>query len=307
MDTTLTERYTIAATRHLPPKVRKESRAKLEASIGEAVALRVDSGEEPTTAERAVLTDLGDPAGLAAGYAHRPLHLIGPRYYLTWWRLLRTLLTFVPICAAGGVALGQTLDGAEIGAILSASITVGLSLVVHLSFWVTLVFFILERSGVAIDAGWDPEELPVPGADSARSELIATLVFLGLAAGAVLWDRFRGLALIDDEALPILNTALWPWLLGLIALHAVFAVVLQRRGRWDARLAVANTVLALVVVSLILNLLVRGTLVSPQFLESGVFEAETLRTLGILLGFGVAGLWGWSILDGWLKRRRDAP
>ncbi|MCH8559577.1 hypothetical protein [Nesterenkonia sp. DZ6] len=58
--------------------------------------------------------------------------------------------------------------------------------------------------------------------------------------------------------------------------------------------------------SLILNLLVRGALVSPEFLDSGVFEAETLRILGILLGFGVVALWGWSILDGWLKRRRDA-
>ncbi|MCH8564718.1 hypothetical protein LTH96_03030 [Nesterenkonia sp. LB17] len=306
MDTTLTERYVTAATRHLAPKVREESRTDLEQSIAEAIARRVSMGEEPAAAERATLIDLGDPAVLAAGYSHQPLHLIGPPYYLTWWRLLRKLLAIVPICAAGGVALGQTLDGADIGEILSASITVGLSLIVHLCFWVTLVFFIIERSGVEIDAGWDPEELPVPGADSAKSELIATLVFLGLAAGAVLWDRFGGSMRVDGETMPILNTTLWPWLLVLIGLHAVFAVVLQRRGRWDAGLAVANTVLAVVFVSLILNLLVRGALVSPEFLDSGVFEAETLRILGILLGFGVVALWGWSILDGWLKRRRDA-
>lgn len=163
MDTTLTERYVTAATRHLPPQASDESRRKLEASIADAVAARVSGGEEPTAAERAALIDLGDPAVLAAGYSHTPLHLIGPRYYLTWWRLLRVLLAVVPICAAGGVALGRTLDGAEIGAILSASITVGLSLIVQLSFWVTLVFFIIERSGLEVDAGWTPEELPVPG------------------------------------------------------------------------------------------------------------------------------------------------
>lgn len=122
----------------------------------------------------------------------------------------------------------------------------------------------------------------------------------------MLWDRFSGVVRIDGETLPLLNAALWPWLLALIGLHAVFAVVLQRRGKWDARLAVANTVLAVVFVSLILNLLVRGALVSQEFLDSGVFDPETLRVLGILLGFGVVALWGWSILDGWRKRRRDA-
>ena len=30
-----------------------------------------------------MLTELGDPVILAAEYADRPLHLIGPRYYLT--------------------------------------------------------------------------------------------------------------------------------------------------------------------------------------------------------------------------------
>ena len=58
-----------------------------------------------------MLTELGDPDKLAAGYTDRPLYLIGPRYYLDWWRLLKLLLWIVPACAAFGVALGQTLAG----------------------------------------------------------------------------------------------------------------------------------------------------------------------------------------------------
>ncbi|MGJ9405574.1 hypothetical protein ACHABQ_04505 [Nesterenkonia aurantiaca] len=243
---------------------------------------------------------------LAAGYAHTTLHLIGPRYYLTWRRLLSTLLSFVPILAAGGVALGQTIEGAAVGEILGSSISVGFSVVLHLCFWVTLVFFILERAGVEIDAGWNPEELPAVGAEGSRFELIGSLVVLGLAGGAVLWDRLRGFAQVDGEAVPILNTGLWPWLLALLGLLAIFSLALHRRGRWDTRLAVINTVLALVFVSLILTLLARDALVSAEFLESEVLEAETLRILGILLGFAVVGLWGWSILEGWLKSRRDA-
>ena len=67
-----------------------------------------------SAAERAVLTDLGDPDKLAAGYTDRPLHLIGPRYYLDWWRLLKLLLWIVLPCAAFGVALGQTLAGERV-------------------------------------------------------------------------------------------------------------------------------------------------------------------------------------------------
>ncbi|EXF25230.1 hypothetical protein BG28_14370 [Nesterenkonia sp. AN1] len=305
MSATLTERYVSAATRHVPTKERADAREKLETSIAGSVATRISRGEDPAAAERAALIDLGDPAVLAAGYARTTLHLIGPRYYLTWRRLLSTLLSFVPILAAGGVALGQTIEGAAVGEILGSSISVGFSVVLHLCFWVTLVFFILERAGVEIDAGWNPEELPAVGAEGSRSELIGSLVVLGLAGGAVLWDRLRGFAQVDGEPVPILNTGLWPWLLALLGLHAVFSLALYRRGRWDTRLAVINTVLALVFVSLILTLLARDALVSAEFLESGVLEAETLRILGILLGFAVVGLWGWSILEGWLKSRRD--
>lgn len=43
--------------------------------------------------------------GLAAGYVDRPLQLIGPRYFLTWWRLLKLLLAIVPAVAFVGVSV----------------------------------------------------------------------------------------------------------------------------------------------------------------------------------------------------------
>ena len=47
------------------------------------------NGQDPATAEREVLTELGNPAQLAARYADRRLQLIGPTYYLAWLRLLK--------------------------------------------------------------------------------------------------------------------------------------------------------------------------------------------------------------------------
>ena len=72
---------------------------------------------------------------------------------------------------------------------------------------------------------------------------------------------------------------------------------------------VINTALAVLFASLVLTLLVRGQLFNPEFVAvfravSGV-EQDTLRTLAVLLGFSVAGVSVWDIIDGWLKKRRD--
>ena len=139
-------------------------------------------------------------------------------------------------------------------------------------------------------------------------------MFLGLASGAILWDQFRGFVRSDGEALPILNPDLWPWaiagLLALIGLEVVFAIVLYLRERWSTALAVANTALAVLFASWALTLLGRGELVNHAFLDVAFLqhgvEQDVLRILAVLLVFGVAGISAWDIVDGWLRKRRDA-
>ena len=106
MTDTLTTRYIDAVTRSVPERQRDDVARELAAAIADQIDARLVAGEAPGDAERIVLTELGDPERLAAGYADRPLHLIGPRYYLEWKRLLVLLLWIVPACAAGGVAIG---------------------------------------------------------------------------------------------------------------------------------------------------------------------------------------------------------
>ena len=322
---TLTERYISATIRSLRPEAQADVRAELEASIADAIEARLEQGEAPESAERAVLTELGDPGVLAAGYADRPLYLIGPRFYLTWWRLLKLLLMIVPVCVLGGVALGQTISGAPVGEIISTSLIATGGAILHICFWTTLVFVILERtnSATAIEK-WDLDQLPEPSQNGAgRSELIASLVFLGIAVGALLWDRFRGFVFVDGEGLPILDPQLWPWGIGvlllIIAAEAVFAVVLYRRGRWSTGLAVANTILALAFLAWVLVLLLSGDLVNPAFLAhvtaaggegfaagqaESADEGGLFRILAVLLGFGVAAGVVWDIVDGWIKAAR---
>ncbi|MBN6190712.1 permease prefix domain 1-containing protein [Microbacterium sp. SSW1-47] len=325
MTATLTERYISATIRSLPPETQGDVRAELEASIADAVEARIDLGEDPQEAERAALTALGDPGALAAGYADRPLHLIGPRYYLAWWRLLKLLLMIVPVCALGGVALGQTIAGAPVGEVISSAVLATGGTILHVCFWTTLVFVILERSGTDAGMKWDVDQLPEASDDGVgRNELIASLVFLGLAVGALLWDRFRGFVVVDGEALPILDPGLWPWGIGvlflLIVAEAVFAIVVYRRRGWSTALAVVNTVLAVAFLAWTLTLLLTGDLVNPDFLAHIVAaggdgfaagdaeaadEGGIFRILAVLLGFGIALGVGWDIVDGWRKARRQ--
>ncbi|WP_431074173.1 permease prefix domain 1-containing protein [Microbacterium phyllosphaerae] len=310
---TLTERYISATIRSLTPEVQGDVRAELEASIADAIDARLEQGEAPEDAERAVLTELGDPGILAAGYADRPLHLIGPKYYLVWWRLLKLLLIIVPVCAFGGVMLGQLIDGAPTGEIIGTSVVAALGSIVHVGFWVTLVFFILERTGADTGVKWNVDQLPEPTQNGAgRADAIASLIFLVLGVGAVLWDAFIGFFPTGGEPIAILNPTLWPWgitfLFVLFAAEAVLAVVVYAKRRWTIGIAVANTLLAVVFAAWSLALLLQGALINPEFLsfvftDNGVTD-ETMRILTVIAGFCLVAFPIWDIVDGWIKTAR---
>lgn len=310
---TLTERYISATIRSLAPDTQDEVRAELEAAIADAVDARREQGESPEEAERAVLTDLGDPGILAAGYADRPLHLIGPRYYLTWWRLLKLLLFIVPPFAAVGVAIGQLITGGGPGEVIGAVVSVTLSVIVHLCFWVTLVFVVLERTGADTGVRWNVDQLPEPTEHgAARADVIASLVFLLAGIGAIVWDATLGFFPTGGDPIPILAPALWPVgigiLLALMIAEAVLAVAVYARRRWTVAAAVVNTVLAVAFAVWALTLLLQGELLNPAFLEfvftdNGV-DADTMRVLTVITGVCLVAFPAWDIVDGWMKTAR---
>ena len=310
---TLTERYISATIRSLTPQVQDDVRAELEASIAHAIDARLEQGEARDDAERAVLTELGDPSVLAAGFADRPLHLIGPKYYLVWWRLLKLLLIIVPVCAFGGVMLGQLIAGAPTGEVVGTAVVAALGSVVHVGFWVTLVFFILERTGADTGVKWNLDQLPEPTQNGAgRADAIASIVFLVLGVGAVFWDAFIGFFPTEGAPIAILDPGLWPWgiafLLALIAAEALLAVVVYARRGWTIGAALINTALAVAFSVWSLILLAQGELLNPEFLshvftDNGVTD-ETMRILAVITGFGLVAFPVWDIVDGWIKTAR---
>jgi len=324
--TTLTERYIAETVKSITPTAQDDVRAELAASIDDAIEARLDQGEPRDDAERAVLTELGDPAILAAGFADRPLHLIGPKYYLTWWRLLKLLLWIVPVIAMVGVTVANGIADEPIGKIIGEAIGVGISTMVHVAFWTTLVFFVLERTGADAGARWTVDALPEVHEDgTGRKDLIASLIFLGLATGALFWDRYIGFAVFTNDsvdvgsglgaqtrAVAILNPDLWPWWIGgalvLIGAEALLAVAVYARRSWRPMLAVFNTVLAVVFAAGAVYLVATGQLMNPEFLDFTLYRTDVPgdvgRILSVLLIVGIVGVGVWDIIDGWLKTRR---
>jgi hypothetical protein len=320
---TLTDRYIYAATRSVPEKSRDDLRAELQASIADAVDARVEGGELRGAAERAVLTELGDPDRLAADYTDRPTFLIGPRYYFEWLRLLKVLLVIVLPLGALGVGLGQLFAGSDPGQIIGAVAASLITIAVHLMFWPTLIFALLERNSgpsrletnAATARGpwapWNLDMLPdVRPKGLGTADLVASLVYVVLMIGALLWDQLVGFVFVDGDGVPLINPALWslwiPVLLILLVAEAVFAVVLYRVGRFTIPLVIVNTVLALAFAVPIIWLAAQGTLFNPAFFEAVAAgdAAEATSVVTIVVVCVAVAVAAWDIVDGFVKAVR---
>ena len=314
MTTPLADRYIVAVVASLPPRLQSDVRAELEASIEDAVAARCHEGASRSEAEREVLTSFGDPAAFAAGFAGRPLYLIGPKYYLAWWRLLKLLVIVVTLSTWAAVALGQILANAPVGVVIGDSVGTAITAAVHVCFWTTLVFAVLERTGAEVGTAWSLDDLPDASPEgSGRADVIASLLVVGATVGVVLWDLFRGFWRPEGDPVAFLNPGLWPWgiafVFGLWAVDVVIAVVTYARARWDLAAAIANTVTAVLFAGWVLVVLAGGHLVNPVFIDEltsrSALTTDALRVLGIVLGLAVVGVSAWEALDGWRRYRRS--
>ncbi|QEO13631.1 hypothetical protein FLP10_03740 [Agromyces intestinalis] len=312
---TLTDRYVWAAVRTVPETQRTELERELRERIGDATDALVDQGREASDAERAALTDLGDPAALAAVYVDRPLHLIGPRYYFVWWRLLKLLAAIVLPIVAAALTLAQVIAGASVGEIIGTVVSVTLSTAVHLAFWTTLVFAVLERTPAAegtrgIDGMWTLDQLPQlpdPGRPHRVSDLVASLVGLAVFAALIVWQQFGGV-ILDGTSMPLLDPALWsfwlPYFLVLIAVTMAFSVAVFAWG-WNWWLALANLVLQVAFTVPTLWLFITGQLINPAALDAIGWpwgESDRVIVPVIVIVFVAAAVW--NIIDGAIKAWR---
>lgn len=275
MTATLTDRYVAATLRSVPEAQRPDIERELRASIADAVDGRLEAGEPADVAETAVLTELGDPAVLAAGYADRPLHLIGPALFVDYVRFLRMVLTVVVPLTLVGVAVAQVFAGSTPLAVLGAAFSTAFTAAVHIGFWTTAIFAILERTkGWKPLDGWTPSQLPmITDRKAFRNELIGGSIFTVVAAAAVIFSQeLSGVVTDSGERVGPIAESLWQsGALYLVIFFAVARIALDLVGYyagWPRSIAVANVVLSLLFLVPTVWLATTGRLYNPEFFDA---------------------------------------
>ncbi|MGH8877218.1 MAG: HAAS signaling domain-containing protein [Stackebrandtia sp.] len=266
---TLTERYVHEVVRRIPAEQRDDVAAELRATIADAVDARATDD-----AEREVLTEMGDPIRLAAGYADRPLALIGPDLYPAYIRLLKLLLSVVlPVIVVVFAAL-DIADGAGLDSIISGAVGAVLTVGGQMIAWATVVFALIERADKRSRPvkEWTVDRLPEqrsPGRVSGHA--IAALLWDALLIGVTVWQHVAKPYRTDSgKDVEILNPELWSgwiWpilagLAGLVVLSLIRAAgqrVTVRMATWHAA---AHAVFALPLVWV----LYRQEFFNPEFL-----------------------------------------
>lgn len=313
--TSLTDRYVWTVTRHLPPETGPDVARELRGTIEETVEGRIAAGEDRQAAERATLLGLGDPDVLAREYGGRPNHLIGPAYFPAWVRLVKLLLAIVvPLAVLGTVVAHGFGTDAGFGQIVGEAVTLALQVAVHIAFWTTLVFALVERQ--AHPAGrerfvetWSLDELADP-ADRARRaslsemllEVVTTLVLIGL----VVWQA-RG---VGEDAVQVLDPDLavgwWVLVVGCFAVDVLVTVAAWARGGWSRPLAAASLVSAVVSGAALVWLLLTEQLLTdlPRELEA-TFGWDAGWSISLpAVAVGLVAITGWEAVTA-VRRMRD--
>ncbi|MDT0201948.1 hypothetical protein [Nocardioides sp. AE5] len=319
---TLTDKYVHAVTRSLPEDQRTDLAHELRATVADRIDSLLESGlaEDREAAEYAAIVELDDPVRMAAGYTGKPLHLIGPAVFPAYVRLLRTLgFAVLPVIAAVTVVVGIFADR-SVGGIIGAATWATFNVAVHMFFWVTLIWVLVERKSAPAEAAdnlaisWSPDDLPDPPreTDFMTSETVLGIAFLGATIAFLIGQHF--LSWFDDpagDAIPMLDPGLWSgWLPALIAVLVAMAaleVVKFRTGRWTPALTLGNGVLEVAFAAPVIWLAATDRLVNPAFLaelDPG-WADETHHNLVIIMVVAAVALWG--IVDSVRKTRRPDP
>ena len=275
--TSLTDRYVATTLRSIPAKQRTDIERELRASIADAL-------EDQSETE--ALAALGDPSRLAASYADRPLHLVGPAVYLDYRRVLAILLSSVVplIFVAVGVASFQ--GGAVLAGALSAAANAALLVTMHLLIWTTVVFVIVDRTFARMGrraSSWDPATLP---------DLPAQRIDLGSAIGGSVSAAVIAAVLIVMQATGpgLINPPLWDsGALLLVVAFAVASIAFDVFGYyvgWGFPQAMANALLSVLFVATVVGVARGGELLNPAFFES----------VGWPEGGGANGVVSWIII-----------
>ncbi|HDR8122465.1 TPA: hypothetical protein QCZ27_004307 [Bacillus cereus] len=263
----LIDLYIQEVAKRLPEKNREDITLELRSTIDDM--LPEDYNEKDV---KSVLEKLGSPVSLANGYLDRPMHLIGPRYFDVYTTLLKMIIPIAAVIALISMVaenfIGYSGDQAVLNVIfqligkgIGEIFEVGL----HVFFWLTLVFVILERTDT--DKGieplttslkkWKPDDLKNISYIPKKKAISKFEVFGGLMWTAVwatlyfyanyLVGVYNGTANGLKFASPTFNQDVllqyWPIVVIMIVFEICISLYKLVQGQWTQRLAIGNAIL----------------------------------------------------------------
>lgn len=328
----LIEVYIHEVTSRLPEKNREDIALELRSTIEDM--LPDDYHEEDV---KAVLDKLGSPASLASGYRDQPMHLIGPRYYDVYVSLLKMVLPIAVMISLISIiteyfigypgeetVMNVTLNiiGYGIWTIISAGI--------HIFFWLTLVFAILERINKGKDQQpltislekWTPDDLKnIPY--TPKKKAITKLEVFGYLMWTAIWATFYFYAIRlvgiyegGGDGLEFVTPALnhdvllryWPIVLGIIALEIGLSLYKLIKRQWTMKMAIITAAHELIATVVFIVIISNPNLMNHEFIAymSGIFKTtpmqfETWFVGGAILIFVLSA--AFNVFDGFRKAR----
>ncbi|GID91713.1 permease prefix domain 1-containing protein [Amorphoplanes digitatis] len=288
--TSLSDRYVDTTLRRLPPRQRTDIERELRAAIADAVDDRLAAGADADEAEVAALTELGDPARLAAGYADRPLHLIGPGLYLDYTRLLTTLLATVVPAVAGVVGFTHGVQELPVLTVIGDTLSAAFTTAVQIAFWTTVVFAMIERTPALRlpDRAWTPDSLPAPP-PSRRArwgELVAESVALVLVSTFVLLAPVVSPE-TDANGEPINIFDPWLWDTGFVYVFLTLAAAtlafsfVRYYVRWTLPLAIAGALVNVAAAVTLIWAAATDHMINPAFVAAAGWPAEAANWINV--------------------------
>lgn len=257
------DKYVYAVTKYLPADSREDVGKELRANIEDMLP------ENPTDEDvYKVLEKLGSPMKLAEEYNHNKRYLIGPAYYDRYIETLKIVIgifitVFVGLAILSGVSDADSANSVN-GYLIPIIEDLGSSIVegaLQGAFWVTLVFFIMEKTG--FDSGdiplfrkkWSPDELadiPTSNNEISRTDAIVS-VFFTILFTAIVYFQPQSIAIYiskgigsKTEVTPLFDTDRLKVYIPVILILAVIQIGLfvgkMIKGHWNKALAVSQVI-----------------------------------------------------------------
>lgn len=206
------------------------------------------------------------------------------------------------------------MDGNAGGAVV-AGIATALQVAVHITFGVTLVFAVLERSGTGVACRGGASIACRPDRSGRQISPAGTAVAIGFLVLVIAYlplQQVRSFVSTDGGGnVPVLDPALWgswlPLLIALLVATVVLEVITYRAGRWTWPLVTANAVLAVAVAGSLACLLLTDRRFSPQLLErfEWLGREDDLASVATVAVVVTVVIVVWDVADSVVKAARS--